>query len=107
VYLLDIPVDVFLLQNIRFTATEYRLRLLNRFGANFSSPEHKVLMVNYCDWPCPLSSLIFTLNILSETVHWMLIEKKAWIIPFSNCAQAFHELHNEVTVPKEEIYVEN
>ena len=71
----------------------------------FSSPEHKVLRVSYCDRPllvvrrrassvvrrpsCVVRKL-FYLNIFSsETTHWILTKlhrNDPWVVPYQNCS---------------------
>jgi len=79
----------------------------------FSSPEHKVLTVSYCDWSLsvmrrraspvvrPPSSVVrklFYLNIFSsETAHWILTKlhgNDSWVVPYqsySNCSSWLHK----------------
>jgi len=79
----------------------------------FSSPEHKVLRVSYCDRPlsvvvrrrpscvvrfpsCVVRKL-FYLNIFSsETTHWILTKLQRndpWVVPYQNCSNGFDWLH--------------
>ena len=74
---------------------------LTRYTGNlFSSPEHKVLMVSYCDRPlsvvrrpsCVMRKL-FYLNIFSsETTHWIftkLHRNDPWVVPYQSCSNRF------------------
>ena len=71
----------------------------------FSSPEHKVLMVRYCDRPlsvvvrhasCVVRKL-FYLNIFSsETAHWILTKlhrNDPWVVPYQSCSNCYSWLH--------------
>ena len=63
----------------------------------FSSPEHKVLRVSYCDRP--LSVVVrkpFYLNISSETTHWILTKlhrNDPWVVPYQSCSNGSDWLH--------------
>jgi len=71
----------------------------------FSSPEHKVLMVSYCDRPLSVvrrrpSSIVrkrFYLNISSETAHLIFTKlhwNDPWVVPYlsgSNCSSWLHK----------------
>ena len=78
----------------------------------FSSPEHKVLMVSYCDRSLSVvrrrascgvrraSSVVrklFYLNIFSsETAHWILTKlhrNDPWVVPYQSCSNCFSWLH--------------
>ena len=71
----------------------------------FSSPEHKVLRVSYCDRPlsvvvrrasCVVRKL-FYLNIFSsETTHWTLTKlhrNDPWVVPYQSCSNGSDWLH--------------
>jgi len=71
----------------------------------FSSPEHKVLRVSYCDRPlsvvrrrasCVVRKL-FYLNIFSsETTHWILTKlhrNDPWVVPYQSCSNGSDWLH--------------
>jgi len=71
----------------------------------FSSPEHKVLRVSYCDRPlsvvvrrpsCVIRKL-FYLNIFSsETTHWILStlhRNYPWVVPYQSCSNGSDWLH--------------
>ena len=76
----------------------------------FSSPEHKVLRVSYCDRPlsvvrrrpsCVVRKL-FYLNIFSSvTIHWILTKlhrNDPWVVPYQSCSrgsQFYIELYKE------------
>ena len=82
----------------------------------FSSPEHKVLRVSYCDRPlsvvrrrascvvrrasCVVRKL-FYLNIFSsETTHWIwtkLHRNDSWVVPYQSCSNGSDWLHKQVT----------
>ena len=58
--------------------------------SHFSSPEHKVLKVSFCDGPlsvvrpCVRASTISLNNISSETTHWILSKlhrNDPWVVP--------------------------
>ena len=71
----------------------------------FSSPEHKVLMVSYCDRAlsvvrrCPSCVVrkLFYLNIFSsETTHWILTKlhrNDPWAVPYQSCSNGSDWLH--------------
>ena len=76
----------------------------------FSSPEHKVLRVSYCDRPLSVvrrraSSVVrrassvnlFYLNIFSsKTTHWILTKlhrNDPWVVPYQNCSNGSDWLH--------------
>ena len=78
----------------------------------FSSPEHKVLMVSYCDRALSVvrrrpssvvrraSSVVrklFYLNIFfSETTHWILTKlhrNDPWVVPYQSCSNGSDWLH--------------
>jgi len=72
-------------------------------GLLFSSPEHKVLMVSYCDRPssvvrrpsCVVRKL-FYLNISSGTTHWILTKlhrNNPWVVPYQSCSNGSDWLH--------------
>ena len=74
-----------------------------RLASVFSSPEHKVLMVSYCDGDlsvvvCRASSVnFFYLNIFfSETTHWILTKlhrNDPWVVPYYSCSNGSDWLH--------------
>jgi len=85
----------------------------------FSSPEHKVLRVSYCDRPLSVvrrrascvvrraSSVVrklFYLNIFSsETTHWILTKlyrNDPWVVPYQSCSNGSDWLHKKVTGSK-------
>jgi len=78
----------------------------------FSSPEHKVLMVSYCDQalsvvrrrpscvvrrPSSVVRKLFYLNIFSsETTHWILTKlyrNDPWVVPYQGCSNHTSWLH--------------
>ena len=71
----------------------------------FSSPEHKVLMVSYCDRalsvvvrrPSCVVRKLFYLNIFSSaTTHWILTKlhrNDPWVVPYQSCSNASDWLH--------------
>jgi len=78
----------------------------------FSSPEHKVLMVSYCDRALSVvcrrpscvvrraSSVVrklFYLNIFSsESTYWMLTKlhrNDPWVVPYQSCSNGYDWLH--------------
>ena len=71
----------------------------------FSSPEHKVLMVSYCDRalsvvvrrPSCFVRKLFYLNIFSsETTHWILTKlhrNDPWVVPYQSCSNGSDWLH--------------
>jgi len=70
----------------------------NLFGL-FSSPEHKVLMVSYCDRALSVvrRPSTFYLNIFSsETTHWIwtkLHRNDPWVVPYHSCSNGSDWLH--------------
>ena len=78
----------------------------------FSSPEHKVLMVSYCDRalsvvvrrPSCVVLKFFYLNIFSsETTHWILTKlnrNDPWMVPYQRCSNGSDWLHKKVTGSK-------
>jgi len=63
----------------------------------FSSPEHKVLRVSYCDRTLSVVRRRRYLNIFfSETTHWILTKlyrNDPWVVPYQNCLTGFDWLH--------------
>jgi len=71
----------------------------------FSSPEHKVLRVSYCDRslsvvrrrPASVVRKLFYLNIFSsETAHWILTKlhrNDPWVVPYQSCSNCSSWLH--------------
>ena len=88
------------------------LLLLFLWYCLFSSPEHKVLRVSYCDRPlsvaCRRSSCVvrklFYLNIFfSETTNWIwtkLHRNDPWVVPYQSCSNSSDWLHKWVTGSK-------
>jgi len=56
----------------------------------FSSSEHKVLRVSYCDRSLSVVRKLFYLNIFSsETADWILIKLERndpWVVPYQSCS---------------------
>ena len=75
--------------------------------ALFSSPEHKVLKVSFCDGPlsvvhcpsvrpCLRASTISLNNIFSETAFWILTKlhrNDPWVVPNKSCSNRSRWLH--------------
>jgi len=70
----------------------------------FSSPEHKVLMVSYCDRPlsvvrravCVVRKLFYLNIFFSETAHWILTKlhrNDPWVVPYQSCSNCSSWLH--------------
>jgi len=71
---------------------------VNRFVIDFfSSPEHKVLRVSYCDRPLSVVRKLVYLNIIfSETPQWILTKlnrNDPWVVPYQNCLNGSDWLH--------------
>jgi len=67
----------------------------------FSSPEHKVLKVSFCDGlfvrrPFVRASTISLNNFSSETTHWSLTKLHGngpWVVPYHCCSNRSTWLH--------------
>jgi len=87
---------VFVLVYLVFSFLFMYTCVLLRSVSLFSSPEHKVLRVSYCDRPLSVvrrrpSSVVrklFYLNIFSsETTHWILTKlhwNDPWVVPYQS-----------------------
>jgi len=85
----------------------------------YSSPEHEVLRVSYCDRPlsvvCRRASCVvrqpFYLNIFfSETAHWILTKlhrNGPWVIPYQSCSNGFDWLQRKVIRSRNRIDFQN
>ena len=71
----------------------------------FSSPEHKVLRVSYCDRSlsvvrrrasCVVRKLFYLNSFSSETAHWILTKlhrNDPWVVPYQSCSNGSDWLH--------------
>jgi len=59
----------------------------------FSSPEHKVLRVSYCDRSLSVVRKLFFLNISSETTFTKLHRNDPWVVPYQSCSNCSSWLH--------------
>ena len=81
------------------------------FESRFSSPEHNVLEVSFCDGPLSVvhrpcvrpsvrASTISLNNISSETTFWIftkLHRNDPWVVPYQICSNRYSWLHKQVT----------
>jgi len=96
----------FILQGRELIKSAERKKIKEHFASFIfiSSPEHKVLMVSYCDRALSVvrrrpSSVVrkrFYLNISSETTHWILTKlhrNDPWVVPYQSSSNGSDWLH--------------